>query len=311
MKQIIQEYTDNEVMYNDDSKVNRYLVYALNADGKLTHISEVDRGKACECRCPVCNEKLIARKGTIRVNHFAHVSGTECKYGLQSSIHYLAKEIIEENKSLWLPAVSYTHMDESGRLHPNTILFSEGLYYVDEVKLEKKYDEYIPDVILYKNNHVLIVEIYVTHKVDDKKLEKIRKSKISVIEIDLSKVTRQIDKETLRRIINSGQHTYWLYNHLQEEKKTAEENAFVNYKNNLIKKNGNNKRYYKIYTTKYDEDIIYDPPCPSKNYGRYGRVRLVYGCTSCPYFLEIEEPTDFQGDRKLWCQRKHYRTERF
>ena len=38
------------------------LTYALK-NNLLVHISDVERGKNCQCVCPACNEPLIAKKG--------------------------------------------------------------------------------------------------------------------------------------------------------------------------------------------------------------------------------------------------------
>lgn len=57
----------------------RHLIYALK-DGELIHISEADRGLACGCRCPACGEMLVARKGPVKVHHFAHYSSQGCRY---------------------------------------------------------------------------------------------------------------------------------------------------------------------------------------------------------------------------------------
>ena len=54
-----------DVMFENNGELGHFLVYAFNADGKLVHISEVEKGKACGCRCPACNEPLIARKGEL------------------------------------------------------------------------------------------------------------------------------------------------------------------------------------------------------------------------------------------------------
>lgn len=40
----------------------------------LVDVSEVDRGKNCNCICPSCKTPLIARQGDIKEWHFAHAS---------------------------------------------------------------------------------------------------------------------------------------------------------------------------------------------------------------------------------------------
>lgn len=37
------------------------LTYALNSIGNLVYIDEVDTGQLCNCYCPSCKEKLVAK----------------------------------------------------------------------------------------------------------------------------------------------------------------------------------------------------------------------------------------------------------
>ena len=72
------------------------MTYALNAEGKLVHVDSVPNGKACGCFCTYCGEPLQAKQGEKRKHHFSHLSGTECKGGVESMLHLLAKEKIQE-----------------------------------------------------------------------------------------------------------------------------------------------------------------------------------------------------------------------
>lgn len=75
----------------------RLLTYAINGKGDLVHVDEVPNGNNCGCKCPACNEPLMARnKGTKRKHHFAHQSGTECEFAYETMLHRLAKEKIRE-----------------------------------------------------------------------------------------------------------------------------------------------------------------------------------------------------------------------
>lgn len=73
------------------------LTYALNEKGQIVNIDEVPTGARCKCFCPACKEPLIAKNsGAKRIHHFAHQSGTECEYAVESMLHILAKEKIRE-----------------------------------------------------------------------------------------------------------------------------------------------------------------------------------------------------------------------
>ena len=73
------------------------LTYALDQTGQLVNVDDVPVGNRCGCFCPACKEPLIAKnQGTKRKHHFAHQSGTECEYAVESMLHILAKEKIRE-----------------------------------------------------------------------------------------------------------------------------------------------------------------------------------------------------------------------
>ena len=68
------------------------LTYALNSIGNLVYIDEVDTGQLCNCYCPSCKEKLVAKNGGMkRVHHFAHASGVDCENAYETMLHQLAK----------------------------------------------------------------------------------------------------------------------------------------------------------------------------------------------------------------------------
>lgn len=77
--------------------------------GKIVSIEEVEKGKACGCICPSCNAILIARHGEQNEWHFAHDSHEyqeatrQCEYSFYVSVAMMAKQLIEEKKSLALP----------------------------------------------------------------------------------------------------------------------------------------------------------------------------------------------------------------
>lgn len=48
--------------------------WAENSNGRLVHIDNVPRGLECDCICPCCREKVLARHGEVRSHGFAHQS---------------------------------------------------------------------------------------------------------------------------------------------------------------------------------------------------------------------------------------------
>ena len=89
---------------------------------------------------------------------------------------------------------------------------------IENVALEKRYGGVVPDVVVYSGGKSLFIEIFVTHRIDDKKLDKLRETKISTIEIDLSKKTEIITTEELTDILlNDSEEKHWKYNNFSAE----------------------------------------------------------------------------------------------
>lgn len=189
------------------------LIYALK-DGLTTHISEVERGLKCGCTCPACGEKLIAKKGQYVTHHFAHQASKDCEYGYESSLHFAAKEILSQSKKMVIPPV-YIHFNT----YKEYILLSEAKEItIDRVELEKRFDNVVPDVVVYIGTKRLFIEIFVTHRVDEEKLDKLRTADVSTIEIDLSKIDHSIDTEELTELlIKDNASKYWKYNSLENK----------------------------------------------------------------------------------------------
>ena len=160
------------------------LIYARK-DGNIVSIDEVQSGKDCGCVCPACGDELIARKGEKRMHHFAHRSNEDCEYGYESSLHLAAKDILSRAKKMVIPPV-YVEFPQSGK--PKELLYPEKEIDIDYVKLENRFDDIIPDIVVDSGDEHFFIEIYVTHPIDDEKLKKLKEKKISTIEIDLGRI---------------------------------------------------------------------------------------------------------------------------
>lgn len=63
-------------------------------DGRIVHIDDVPRGKACGARCASCDSELVAKKGGERIHHFAHYHANG--HGCEGWLHKTAKRILYE-----------------------------------------------------------------------------------------------------------------------------------------------------------------------------------------------------------------------
>lgn len=84
-------------MNKNEKHKSHLLKYALNYEGKLVHIDDVETGNNCGCICPACKEPLMAKnRGKIKIHHFAHQSGADCAAAYETILHLLAKEKVQE-----------------------------------------------------------------------------------------------------------------------------------------------------------------------------------------------------------------------
>lgn len=190
------------------------LIYALK-DGNIVSIDEVQSGKDCGCVCPACGDELIARKGEKRMHHFAHRSNEDCEYGYESSLHLAAKDILSRSEKMVIPPI-YVEFPQSGK--PKELISMEREISIDNVELEKRFDDIIPDIVVYSGDKYFFIEIYVSHPIDDEKLKKLKEKNISTIEIDLSKIKRDISVEELSDILlKASDRKSWKYNAVSEK----------------------------------------------------------------------------------------------
>lgn len=173
------------------------------------HISQVVSGLKCNCFCPCCGATLIARKGEVNEDHFAHHNSEDCTYGTETVLHLMAKDILSTVESFELPAFYYGDYE----------IFPQTTLEIDSVRVEKKLGSIKPDLIITAKGKELIVEIAVTHFIDEEKLEKIRELNIATIEIDLSSCDRMPKESELRSIlVQSVSNKKWIHNSKAEER---------------------------------------------------------------------------------------------
>lgn len=173
-------------------------------DGRAWAPSEVEPGKRCGCSCPGCGQPLVAKAlGSRRKRpHFAHLVASECSTGRETGIHLRAKQVIAERAQLLLPAWEGDLIDmpnplrlrdEAGEWHEGMrVDFPAVIVGLRDVVTERRIDGYQPDLTARDDVGELLIEVRVTHAVDDSKAEWVRAQGRRMIEIDLS----QMDRDT-------------------------------------------------------------------------------------------------------------------
>lgn len=239
------------------------LQYGLK-EGKLVHISDVEKGLKSGCVCPGCNHPLIARKGKKIMHHFAHYNGAECAEGLETALHLAAKSLLEKHRKIFLPKVDL----DLNYFKENWTISAENYIKFDEVRLEYRIDSIIPDVIVYVKGRPLLIEITVTHNTEASKLDKIKKLGFSCLEIDLSKINHEITLQELESIVIDGtKYKKWLYNEKVEY-----------YKQKAISLANKRSTITKGWLA--SSEIIF---CPMKQTD----ISALNSCTYCEYCMNI------------------------
>lgn len=178
----------------------KYLTYALNMDDELVHIDSVPNGNDCACFCPHCKSELCAKNGgEYKVHHFAHMHGVDCAGALESALHLMAKEVLQEIKSVRLPAMQ------------NVYDAKEQLFDKVEIEFYDKDTSLRPDCIGYYGDKTIWIEFKRTHAVDKKKKGKIISARIDCIEIDLNGC--ELEPNKMRDFLMSqSDKRIWIYN---------------------------------------------------------------------------------------------------
>lgn len=171
-------------------------------DGRVWAPGEVAKGKACGCICPGCHAPLAAKAKDSRRKrpHFAHLTDTGCQTGRETGIHLRAKQLVAERQELVIPVWTgdpidmpnppHAH-DQEGRLHwGRKIDHPMRRVRLRDIEVERSLGTYQPDVYAWDAAGELLIEIRVTHAVDDHKAARVQVQGRRMVEIDLSQLHR-------------------------------------------------------------------------------------------------------------------------
>lgn len=181
-------------------------------NGVLVDVDSVSSGIGCDCLCPFCEAKLIAKKGETKAHHFAHYNTRECEWAVETALHLMTKNILLEKKKILLPPVSIKYNDKK-----QATVYPPQWVTIEKVEQEKASGDVRPDLVCTAKGERFFIEIAVTHYVDGGKLQKLRKLDISTMEIDFGELDRRVSKGILEDILLSeNSHKTWIYNRKAE-----------------------------------------------------------------------------------------------
>lgn len=227
-------------------------------DGRIVSILDVpfeEYGLRCGCTCVRCGEPLEAcsiRPDNLREAHFKHRKSTReatdeprfaCSpdWANESGLHLLAKEIIEEEQCVAVPAIGAISANRIARISEDmggepllpagwsTVSVEDIQSNQEDSKIHASevFSEYridgndesqtiIADLFLNANDFgSLCIEIFVTHRVPSVKKRAAWSQGIPMLEIDLSDFYEDgelVSKETLKKfLLESTYHREWVY----------------------------------------------------------------------------------------------------
>jgi len=170
-------------------------------------------GLDCQCCCPGCGARLILKKGSRR-SHFAHHNAPGSDQCVESAIHAAAKQVLVECGALMVPEVSFhisAATQDGGELHEYEVLSPQRRIRFDRTVAEVAIDMIRPDVVGYRGDRQLLVEMFFRHRVDEDKRTKLKRLGFPALEIDLSDLDPQDGFEAVKdRVIKGVHHKEWL-----------------------------------------------------------------------------------------------------
>lgn len=199
-----------------------HIPFGQRPDGRLVEVSQVERGLACNCRCPGCGEPLLAKKGAVMAQHFAHQSGSECSTGPETALHLAAKQLVADRRWIRLPGLPvrvWKSDPQCGRFEDNHVFGANETWHFERVELEKAVGTRRPDALGFIGDAGHGVEIRVTHAVDAEKQAYLAQVRLPSIEVNLAPlVGRVFTFQALEEaVLESTENKKWLYNPRETE----------------------------------------------------------------------------------------------
>ena len=199
--------------------------------GELHHVSSFavippsERPQAC---CPICDEPVILKLGSIRSHHYAHRPETLCSASQpETALHLNTKFYIYQQlrgaSSLCIEQVCTGHCGRKKML-----LWQE---HWDAVEVEFTMDSIRPDIALLKQGMVVAaIEIVVTHALDDHKKQRLSTLDVPWVEIKASELlymgdTPWIPEQALSVWRISSPIQDWRCDSCTEQRKRAQEQS--------------------------------------------------------------------------------------
>jgi len=261
-------------------------------DNTIVSIEEVGRGLSCDCTCLSCGARLVAKKGTKHVHHFAHYHGAACANGLETALHLRIKALFRQKRSIVVPAV---------RLHrQSAVYFEPYLFRYQQVEEEPYLGQLYPDLILRSGQRALLVEIKVTHATPSKKKKKLRRLGLPAVEVDALALYESLPPRNGQpdipafeyELVHGTAFKQWLFN-------PAKQRAEFRLRKMAIARPVKHRLY-----KGYHQYLTADCPLGKRRWRsgfRQGQAfaYVTQDCMHCPRCAHLEYETDYAGFKEV------------
>jgi hypothetical protein len=225
-------------MVTDKSTQKEQNEYAKNVKGEPIYILEAESGrKGYWCMgCDAEMEAVIQKKNTLYKSYFRHIAKDvkkgeiPCTFSNQDYRHNLAIDILQRTKRIKVPNLyKYAPDGKSAKLIQEAtfveahsvkkeLSFYEGddgeVQFGKNPDIDNKNLLIRPDVTFFDihGKPILLIEIVVSHKLNDEKKAKIRRLGIDTIQIVIPKDS----PENIAKNFLVTKNTKWVFNHVEQ-----------------------------------------------------------------------------------------------
>ena len=170
-------------------------------------VEDVANGLDCNCYCAKCGGRFVAVHD-VETPHFRHHNCEDCGGSFETAVHLMTKQVLVDTKTLMLPYLKVRperHLWKVGSFLTQEILVVERQRYrFDRVEDEVWMDGRIPDIVMWKGDRKLLVEIVVTHGICEEKVNWIQQNDYSTIAVNMSWANHDINREMVRKALHDG-----------------------------------------------------------------------------------------------------------
>lgn len=315
---------------DENSKRDLKVPFGKRDDKLVSPNDDLPIGLDCRCTCPGCGAALVLRHGRKR-RHFAHHNSPASENCVSQAIHSAAIQVLMEAKHMMLPyhglhVKKYTNdgqlVERYKELCPKRrVRFDECRAEVTITHPESGLVR--PDVVGYRGDRQLFVEMWYTHQVDDNKKAKLSVIGVPAIEIWLQDLDLEGGFAAIKKRVLDEPLRHWLFYPGEQEalaKLNAEVDREVQRINEIeakrrelrrLKDEARQAKYVKIQKDKLEAELLrvneenrkFLPFRQRPNDEKERMLRAVLGIRgSWPRYLEVEcrDNAAIDAPHRIW-----------